>query len=167
MTPAQLAIYAGSFDPPTNGHLDVVERAAALFPNVVVAIGRHPTRTPLFDVSERIALLLEVCAGFPNIEIDAFDGLLVEYAKRRGARVLVRGLRAQTDFEYELQIAHANADLAPELDTVFLPTRTRYGFVSASLVREIARYRGDVSRYVPPAVCAALEEKFAGSGAGV
>jgi pantetheine-phosphate adenylyltransferase len=161
MTHAQLAIYAGSFDPPTNGHLDLVERAAALFPRVVVATGRHPTRTPLFSADERVALLRQVCATFPNVEVDQFDGLLIDYAERLGARVLVRGLRAQTDFEYELQIAHANADLAPQLDTIFLPTRTRYGFVSASLVREIARHRGDVSRYVPPPVRAALEQKFA------
>jgi pantetheine-phosphate adenylyltransferase len=166
MTTAQVAIYAGSFDPPTNGHLDLVERAAALFPHVIVAAGRHPTRQPLFTTDERVALLRRVCAGFPNVEVDQFDGLLIDYARARSARVLVRGLRAQTDFEYELQIAHANADLAPELDTVFLPTRTRHGFVSASLVREIARYRGDVSRYVPPPVRDALLDKFSGS-AGV
>jgi pantetheine-phosphate adenylyltransferase len=163
MTHTQVAIYAGSFDPPTNGHLDLVERAATLFPFVIVATGRHPTRNPLFTTDERVALLRQVCSAFPNVEVDHFDGLLIDYAKRRGARVLVRGLRAQTDFEYELQIAHANADLAPELDTVFLPTRTRYGFVSASLVREIARHRGDVSRYVPPPVRASLEQKFAPS----
>lgn len=164
MTTATVAIYAGSFDPPTNGHLDLVERASALFPQVIVAAGRHPTRTPLFTSSERIGLLRQACASFSNVEVDQFDGLLIEYARRRGARVLVRGLRAQTDFEYELQIAHANADLAPELDTVFLPTRTRHGFVSASLVREIARYRGDVSRYVPDVVRAALDVKFSASG---
>lgn len=166
MTTGTLAIYAGSFDPPTNGHLDLVERAATLFPQVIVAAGRHPTRTPLFTTDERVGLLRRACAPFPNVEVDQFDGLLIEYARRRGARVLVRGLRAQTDFEYELQIAHANADLAPELDTVFLPTRTRHGFVSASLVREIARYRGDVSRYVPDVVRAALDDKFSTSAAG-
>jgi pantetheine-phosphate adenylyltransferase len=167
MTTAQVAIYAGSFDPPTIGHLDLVERAAALFPHVIVAAGRHPTRQPLFTTSERVALLRRVCGVYPNVEVDQFDGLLIDYARARGARVLVRGLRAQTDFEYELQIAHANADLAPELDTVFLPTRTRHGFVSASLVREIARYRGDVSRYVPPPVRDALLDKFSDSTPGV
>lgn len=160
MQSAQLAIYAGSFDPPTNGHLDLVERAATLFPQVIVAAGRHPSRRPLFDSEERLALLRVVCARFDNVEVDAFDGLLVNYARQRGARVIVRGLRAQTDFEYELQIAHANADLAPELDTVFLPTRTRHGFVSASLVREIARHHGDVSRYAPDVVREALLRKF-------
>jgi pantetheine-phosphate adenylyltransferase len=114
----------------------------------------------LFDTEERLALLRVVCARFDNVEVDAFDGLLVNYARQRGARVIVRGLRAQTDFEYELQIAHANADLAPELDTVFLPTRTRHGFVSASLVREIARHHGDVSRYAPEVVRQALLGKF-------
>ena len=157
---SQVALYAGSFDPPTNGHLDLVERAAQLFPRVIVAIGKNSARTPLFSVAERLDLLRTVCAGFANVTVDQFDGLLINYARSAGARVIVRGLRAQTDFEYELQIAHANADLAPELDTVFLPTRTRHGFVSASLVREIARHQGDVSRYAPPVVCAALRTKF-------
>jgi pantetheine-phosphate adenylyltransferase len=161
---SQLAIYAGSFDPPTTGHLDLVERAAMLFPRVIVAVGRHSTRQPLFEVQERVQLLRAVCAGFANVTVDHFDGLLIDYARRVGARVIVRGLRAQTDFEYELQIAHANADLAPELDTVFLPTRSRYGFVSASLVREIARHQGDISRYAPELVCAALRDKFPASG---
>jgi pantetheine-phosphate adenylyltransferase len=160
MAANKLAIYAGSFDPPTNGHLDLVERAALLFERVIVALGSHPTRSALFSVAEREALLRAVCARFNNVEVDKFDGLLVDYARKRGARVMVRGLRAATDFEYELQIAHANADLAPELDTVFLPTRTRHGFISASLVREIASHGGDVRRYAPAEVCKALEKKF-------
>jgi pantetheine-phosphate adenylyltransferase len=157
---SQLAIYAGSFDPPTNGHLDLVDRASKLFPRVVVALGQHPTRSPLFTVEERVQLLQRVCAPMENVEIALFDGLLVDYARKIGARIIVRGLRAATDFEYELQIAHANADLAPEVDTVFLPTRTNYGFISASLVREIASHGGDVSRYAPEAVCEALTVKF-------
>ncbi|MBX3183694.1 MAG: pantetheine-phosphate adenylyltransferase [Polyangiaceae bacterium] len=160
MTP-QLAIYAGSFDPPTHGHLDLVERASHLFHEVVVAIGIHPTRKALFNVEERLVLLREVCRPFPNVRVSSFSGLLVDYGREVGARVIVRGLRAATDFEYELQIAHANADLHPELDTVFLPTRANYGFISASLVREIASHGGDVSRYAPPAVCQALAQKFA------
>lgn len=155
-----LAIYPGSFDPPTFGHLDVVERASKIFPRVVVALGLHPRRESLFDMDERVQLLQEVTSNYDNVEVDRFDGLLVEYARGLGARVLVRGLRAQTDFEYELHIVHANADLAPEIDTLFLPTRTRHGFISASLVREIARHGGDVSRYAPEAVCRALEVKF-------
>jgi pantetheine-phosphate adenylyltransferase len=158
---SQLAIYAGSFDPPTNGHLDLVERASKLFPRVVVALGQHPTRSPLFTVPERVALLERVCAPMKNVEVALFDGLLVDYAHKIGAQIIVRGLRAATDFEYELQIAHANADLAPDVDTVFLPTRTNYGFISASLVREIASHGGDVSRYAPKAVCEALAAKYA------
>jgi pantetheine-phosphate adenylyltransferase len=157
---SQLAIYAGSFDPPTNGHLDLARRASMLFPRVVVALGQHPIRSPLFTVDERLELLRRVCAPIPNVEVALFDGLLVDYAQRIGARIIVRGLRAATDFEYELQIAHANADLAPDIDTVFLPTRTNYGFISASLVREIASHGGDVSRYAPPEVCEALRTKF-------
>jgi len=157
---SQLAIYAGSFDPPTNGHLDLARRASMLFPRVVVALGQHPMRSALFTVDERLELLRRVCAPISNVEVALFDGLLVDYARRIGARIIVRGLRAATDFEYELQIAHANADLAPDVDTVFLPTRTNYGFISASLVREIASHGGDVSRYAPPEVCDALRAKF-------
>jgi pantetheine-phosphate adenylyltransferase len=157
------AIYAGSFDPLTYGHLDVVQRAAQLFDRLIVAVGVHPTRNPLFSVEERLGLVQEVCAPLTHVEVASFDGLLVDYARSVGARVIVRGLRVGADFEYELQIAHANADLASELDTVFLPTRTRYGFISASLVREIARHGGDVARYAPPPVCAALAKKFGGA----
>lgn len=155
-----LAIYAGSFDPVTAGHLDVIERAAALFDSVVVAIGRHPTKSPLFSVTERADLLRVVTKGMQNVEIAEFDGLLIHYAKERKATAIVRGLRAATDFEYELQIAHANADMCPEIDTVFLPTRVQRGFISASLVREIASHGGDVSRYVPPTVAEALARKY-------
>lgn len=155
-----MAVYAGSFDPPTYGHLDLVERAAKLFPKVIVALGLHPTRQPLFSFDERLALLKEICKPYSNVEVNTFNGLLVEYCISVGARVIVRGLRAGTDFEYELQIAHANADLRPEIDTVFLPTRTNYGFISASLVREIASHGGDVTRYAPDAVRAALRERF-------
>ena len=146
---ARLAVYAGSFDPPTLGHLDLIERASALFSDVIVGIGRHPTRSPLFSVEERLDLVSRVSSHLPNVDVEAFDGLLIDFCKSKQARVIVRGLRAATDFEYELQIAHANADLEPEVDTVFLPTRTKNGFISASLVREIASHGGDVSRYAP------------------
>jgi len=162
MSSTEVALYAGSFDPPTYGHLDLVERASKLFPRVIVAVGRNPQRTPLFTVEERLNLMRAICAPYSNVVVDSFQGLLVDYGKHVGARVIVRGLRAGTDFEYELQIAHANADLRPELDTVFLPTRTNYGFISASLVREIASHGGDVSRYAPPNVCEALKRKFGG-----
>ncbi len=156
-----LAVYAGSFDPLTLGHLDVLERSAKLFREVVIAIGRNPTRSPLFTFKERMALLEVVTKPLHNVRVMSFEGLLIHFCGQIGARVIVRGLRAATDFEYELQIAHANADMVPEVETVFLPTRTNYGFVSASLVREIASHGGDVSHYAPPAVCDALKAKFA------
>jgi len=160
----QIAVYAGSFDPPTYGHLDLVDRVSRLFRRVVVAVGVNPLRTPLFDVEERLALLRSICQPYTNVEAVSFEGLLVNFARSIGARVIVRGLRAGSDFEYELQMAHSNADLAPELDTAFLPTRTNYGFISASLVREIARHGGDIERYAPPAVCEALRRKFGSRG---
>lgn len=158
---ARIAVYAGSFDPATLGHLDLIERAAVIFENVIVAIGRHPTKHATFTFDERVAILNDITTHLPNVTVDAFDGLLIHYCIQKSAGVIVRGLRVTTDFEYELQIAHANADLGPQVDTVFLPTRTRHGFVSASLVREIASHGGDVSRYAPPVVCEALAKKFA------
>jgi pantetheine-phosphate adenylyltransferase len=155
-----LAVYAGSFDPVTFGHLDLIKRAAQLFDQVVIAIGRHPTKTALFTFQERMDLLHHVTQEIPTVRVESFEGLLIHYCERIGARVIVRGLRAATDFEYELQIAHANADMVPGVDTVFLPTRTHYGFLSASLVREIASHGGDVSHYVPEQVSAALKAKF-------
>lgn len=157
----KLVVYGGSFDPVTIGHLDIIHRAVSLFDRVVVAIGQHPTRQPFFSVEERLALLRGVTADLPSVEVTSFEGLLVDFCLQRKADAIVRGLRAVTDFENELQIAHANADLEPSIDTIFLPTRTNYGFISASLVREIASHGGDVSRYAPPLVCEALARKYA------
>ena len=158
---ARLAVYAGSFDPATLGHLDIIERAASMFENVIVAIGVHPTKNPTFSFDERKDLIRAIVARLPNVTVDSFGGLLIQYCLDKGASVIVRGLRVTTDFEYELQIAHANADLGPKVDTIFLPTRTKHGFVSASLVREIASHGGDVTRYAPKVVCEALAKKFA------
>jgi len=155
-----LAVYAGSFDPPTFGHFDLIERASKLFGNVIIAIGRHPTKKALFSAEERIALLRDITKDIDNVRIDSFDGLLIHFCEKVGARVIVRGLRAATDFEYELQISQANADMAPQIDTVFLPTRTKYTFISASLIREIASHGGDVAHYAPAIVCDALRAKF-------
>jgi len=155
-----LGVYAGSFDPPTYGHFDVIERASKVFSNVIIAIGRHPTKKPLFTFDERMAMLREITREMDNVVVDSFDGLLIHFCEKVGARVIVRGLRAATDFEYELQIAHANADMSPAIDTVFLPTRTKYTFISASLIREIASHGGDVSHYVPAIVATALKAKF-------
>jgi pantetheine-phosphate adenylyltransferase len=155
-----LAVYAGSFDPVTLGHVDLIERAGNLFDQVIIAVGRHATKKAVFSFQERLDLLTEVTRGFSNLRVDSFDGLLIQYCEKIGARLIVRGLRAVTDFEYELQIAHANADMFPKVDTIFLPTRTKYGFVSASLVREIASHGGDVSHYAPAPVCEALKAKY-------
>jgi len=159
----RVGVYGGSFDPVTIGHLDLIHRASLLFDRTIVAVGKHPTRHPFFTVEERIDLLGRVTTGIQGVEVTSFDGLLVNFCLQVGAHAIVRGLRAVTDFEYELQIAHANADLAPNVDTIFLPTRTNYGFISASLVREIASHGGDVSRYAPPLVCEALARKYAAS----
>jgi pantetheine-phosphate adenylyltransferase len=160
MSNHSVAVYAGSFDPPTYGHLDLVERASRLFTHLVVGIGINPIRTPLLTIPERLELLEQICRPFENVEVASFSGLAIDYAHKIGARVIVRGLRAATDFEYELQIAHANADLDPDIDTVFLPTRTNYGFISASLVREIAHHGGNIERYAPPEVCVIMRQKY-------
>lgn len=161
-----LAVYAGSFDPPTFGHFDLIQRASKVFAEVIIAIGRHPSKKPLFTLEERTNMLREITQGMDNVRIDFFDGLLIHYCDKVGARVIVRGLRAASDFEYELQIAHANADMSPQIDTVFLPTRTKYTFISASLIREIASHGGDVSHYAPAIVCEALKAKFAKPAGG-
>ena len=159
--PPRIAIYPGSFDPLTNGHVDIIERGSRLFDRIVVAILLNIEKAPLFTVDERVEIARDVFRDNPKVEVDTFDGLLVDYARAKGASAIVRGLRAATDFEYELQIAHANADMGPGVDTVFLPTRANYGFISASLVREIASHDGNVGHYAPEAVAQALREKFA------
>ena len=156
----RLAVYAGSFDPVTLGHVDLMQRAARLFDRVVVAVGVHPTRAPLFSVDERLGMLRGAATSLPNIEVTSFGGLLIDFCKDVGAHILIRGLRHSMDFEYELQIAQANADMAPDVETVFLPTASKFGFVTASLVREIASHGGNVSRYVPANVVPALTAKF-------
>lgn len=160
-----IAVYAGSFDPPTFGHLDCIERAARIFSEVVVVLAVNPRRTAVLGVDERVALLRELCQPFTNVRVDAHSGLVVEFARSVGARVLVRGVRSQTDFDYEVQIASANADLAPDLETVFFPSRAEKSFISASLVREIASHGADVSKYAPAAVCAALKRVYPKPGA--
>lgn len=158
-----LALCPGSFDPPTNGHLDVVERAARRFDRVLVAVARNPGKQPLFDVEERVKLLQEALAGLAGVEVVAHEGLLVDLARERGADVIVKGLRAGSDVEYELQMAQMNARLLPEVDTLFVATNPRWGFISSSLVKEVARYGADVSGLVPRGVAEALARRF-GSG---
>jgi pantetheine-phosphate adenylyltransferase len=156
----RIALYPGSFDPPTKGHQDLVRRSLALADQVIVAIARNAAKQPLFSVEERLALLREAVGGDARISIQSFDGLLAEFAKRVGAAIIVRGLRAVSDFEYEFQMALMNRQLHPSLETVFLVPAVDLTYLSSSLVREVARYGGDVGGLVHPAVAAALSGKF-------
>lgn len=156
----RLAIYPGSFDPVTNGHLDILDRALALFDVVVVAIAQNVNKAGLFSPEERAELLRAVLASRPRVEVDLFSGLLVEYAKSRGAGTIVRGLRAVADFEYEFQLALMNRKLNPALDTVFLMTDQSNFYVSSSLVKELARFGADLGAFVPRQVELALASKL-------
>ncbi len=160
-----VAVYPGSFDPITNGHLDIVERAANVFDTVVVAVLANPRKAPLLSVDERMEIirqaLVEHAVDADRIEVASFDGLTVDFARARDASAIVRGLRAISDFEAELQLAHNNRVLAPRIDTVFFMTSAANSYVSSSLVKEIASFGGDVSTMVPPAARAALERAFA------
>ena len=152
------AVYPGTFDPITNGHIDLVQRAARLFDRVIVAIAANPGKTPAFSLEQRVRLAQEVLSDLPNVEVCSFDSLLVNFLHQRGADVILRGLRAVSDFEYEFQLASMNRQLAPDIETVFLTPAEQYAFVSSSLVREIAGLGGDVSAFVHPRVVAALRE---------
>jgi pantetheine-phosphate adenylyltransferase len=154
------AVYPGTFDPLTTGHSDLVARAARLFDRVIVAISTHPAKKPLFTEAERVALAKEVLKEHGNVEVVAFEGLLIDFAKAQGAQVILRGLRAVSDFEYEFQMASMNRRLNDQIETVFLTPSEQNTFVSSSLVKEIARLQGDVSPFVHPLVGQALLEKF-------
>ncbi|UPK73616.1 pantetheine-phosphate adenylyltransferase [Nocardioidaceae bacterium SCSIO 66511] len=153
------AVCPGSFDPVTNGHLDIISRAAKLFDEVVVLVGANESKRGLFDVAERIELLESVVADYPNVRVDSFTGLLVGYCTDNDIHAIVKGLRAVTDFDYELQMAQMNGSLA-EVDTVFVPTSPDYSFLASSLVKEVARHGGDVSALVPPQVLGALRTRL-------
>lgn len=155
-----VAIYPGSFDPITSGHLDVIERGARLFDHLIVAILKNESKAPLFTLDERMAMLREAIAPFGNVEVDCFDGLLAHYAVQKGARGILRGIRAISDYEYELQMALMNRRLQPHLETIFLPAGEQYSFVSSRLVKEVIRLGGDISGLVPPPVEARLREKM-------
>lgn len=152
-----IAIYPGTFDPPTLGHADLIERAHQLFDHVVVAVGKNSTKKPLLTLEERIEVLQEISKPFPNVTVESFDGLLMDYAQSKGAKSIVRGLRAVADFEYEFQIAMVNRKLNPEVDSVFLMTRWEYSYLSSSVVREVAMLGGEVRDLVPEAVRPVLE----------
>lgn len=155
-----IAVYPGSFDPLTYGHLDIIQRSSKVVDHLIVAVLHNAQKQPLFSVEERKALISEVVAGMNNVEVDSFDGLLVEYVRKRKADVIVRGLRAITDFEYELQLASINRKMNPEAETLFMMTNNQYSFLSSKMVKEVAKYGADVSDLVPPPVEAALRRKF-------
>jgi pantetheine-phosphate adenylyltransferase len=155
-----IAIYPGTFDPITSGHLDLIARAARLYDRIIVAVALNKGKTPLFSMEERVAMAREVTTEFGNVEVKGFDSLLVEFAKKQNAHVILRGLRAISDFEYEFQLAGMNRRLAPDLETVFLTPAEQYEFISSSMIREIAQLKGDVSSFVPDLVHQRLIEKF-------
>ena len=156
------ALCPGSFDPPTNGHINVIERAAKLFDVVVVGILANPGKEPLFSVEERTEMLADALGHISNVEIDSFSGLLVDFAAERDLSVIVKGLRAVSDFEYELQMAQMNSALSPGMDTIFVTTMPSWAFLSSSLVKQVAQYGGSVEGLVPEGVSKALKERFAG-----
>jgi len=164
------AVYPGSFDPVTNGHLDVIKRASRIFDRVIVAVLVNSAKKPAFSVAERTQMLSKVTQGIEGVEIDHFNGLLVDYCKKVGATAIIKGLRAVSDFEYEFQMALTNRQIYDGVDTVFLTTTSEHMYLSSSIVREVARYGGDISKFVPQElteqICRKLihEEKMAGSG---
>jgi pantetheine-phosphate adenylyltransferase len=154
------AVCPGSFDPPTNGHLDIIGRAAGLFDEVVVAVLVNKTKKSLFTVEERMEMLAEVVAPYPNVRVDSFHGLLVDYCREHDIRAIVKGLRAVTDFDYELQMAQMNQQLSG-VDTLFMSTSPEYSFVASSLIKEVATYGGDVAHLLPESVYRRLKERLA------
>lgn len=158
------AIYPGSFDPVTYGHLDIIERSSKLFDRLVVGVLVNVQKVPMFSLEERVEMIKKETAHLPNVEVQGFSGLTVDFARENGAGFMVRGLRAVTDFEYELQLSHTNRELAPDVDTVFLTTGLKYGYISSSVTKEIALFGGDITKFVPPAVEERIKEKLADGG---
>lgn len=156
-------IYPGSFDPLTNGHLDVIQRATKLFDKVIVAVAQNESKSPLFSLKERVDLARQATAHLPQVEADSFDGLLVDYVEKRGGQAVVRGLRAVSDFEFEFQLALMNRKLNERIETIFMMPKDTYTFLSSRIVKEIARLGGDVSSFVPAPVQAALKTKLSRS----
>ena len=152
-------IYPGSFDPPTNGHISLIHRALRMFEQVIVTVAHNPKKSPLFTLEERRDLLLEAMGHDPRVEVDFFEGLLVDYARRRGVKVVMRGLRAVSDFEYEFQMAVQNRHLAPEVDTLYMMTEAQHFYVSSRMAKEIAMLNGDVSHMVPELVVQRMRDK--------
>jgi pantetheine-phosphate adenylyltransferase len=157
------ALYPGTFDPPTNGHLDLIERGAKLFDHLIVAILNNPVKDPLFTVEERVEMLKESTAALKNVSVATFDGLMVEFARKQGVAAVLRGIRAISDYEYEFQMALMNRRLAPEIETVFLQPAGRYSFVSSRMLKEVFSFGGDVSGLVPPNVLKRLRDRIGAS----
>ncbi|WP_455216673.1 pantetheine-phosphate adenylyltransferase [Kaarinaea lacus] len=157
---ANIAIYPGTFDPITRGHSDLVDRSARLFDKVIVALAASPGKTPVFSLEERIDLARSVLGHYPNVEVCGFDGLLVDFAHEKGANIIIRGLRAVSDFEYEFQLAGMNRKLAPDIETLFLTPAEQYSYISSSLVREVASLGGDISPFVHEKIVAELARKL-------
>lgn len=153
------AIYPGSFDPVTYGHIDIIKRSAKMVDKLIIGVLSNSSKTPLFSVEERVNMLKSVTAGIPNVEVRAFEGLLVDFVKKSQADVIVRGLRATTDFEYELQMSQTNRVIAPEVDTMFMTTNLKYSYLSSSIVKEIAMYHGDIQAFLHPEVADKVREK--------
>jgi pantetheine-phosphate adenylyltransferase len=156
----RIGIYPGSFDPVTLGHIDIIKRASKLVDKLIIGVLNNSSKNPLFTVEERVHMLKEVVKDLPNIEVEAFGGLTVEFANIKNADVIIRGLRAVTDFEYELQIAQTNHKISPNIDTVFLTTSVEYAYLSSSIVREIAQYNGDISALVPEIIVNCVYNKY-------
>jgi len=154
-----IAIYPGSFDPITKGHLDVLKTGSEIFDKVIIAVSRNSEKKNFLTTEERVELIKASIEGLNNVEVDSFEGLTVEYAKKKGAKVLLRGLRAVSDFEYEMQLSQTNSALSPEIKTVFLITKPKYNFISSSTVKEISMMGGDVSKFVPEAVNELLKNR--------
>ena len=148
----KIAIYPGSFDPITKGHLDILKNASGIFDKVIIAVARNGEKKGFLSTEERVELIKKSIEGIDNVEVDAFEGLTIEYAKKRGAEILIRGLRAVSDFEYEMQLSQTNSALCDEIKTVFLTTKPKYNFISSSTIREILQNNGDISKFVPQAV---------------
>ncbi|MGI6586691.1 MAG: pantetheine-phosphate adenylyltransferase [Lutisporaceae bacterium] len=156
----KIAVYPGSFDPATNGHLDIIKRSGALFDKVIVAVLNNPNKKPLFSIEERMGILKKTCGNLENVEIDSFSGLLMDYAKSKNANTIVKGLRAVSDFEYELQMAHMNKKLNPDIETIFIMTSSKYSYLSSSLVKEVAQFGGCIRGLVPEIIEEDIYRRF-------
>ena len=154
------AVFPGSFDPPTNGHLDIIQRASKLFDDVDVVISVNPNKNYMFSEQERLQMLSTLLKDYKNVQIHVWEGLIVNYAKETGAKVLIRGIRSSNDFSYEFELAHMNQNLNPQIETMFLPSKEKWGVVKSSSIKELALFGGDISRMVPPLVVDALKKKL-------